>query len=324
MRTCFVNVFEKAREKHPHSNVVLHLNNASTHPTKVRDKLRGIRFINAKVALNASQEGVDDAPKEDWANCFLQWFQRMKTLVYILSNNSDSVDVVNLDSDSTVCSNPGIDFGFDSSSTYDSDFDLAIDRELAPALAAIVNFSANNMKATNTNLPLDRYQRLASRIVDNPLLSCLLNPLALSRDVAYLFTFHRVHYGECSEHLFNLIRHCPSRRQPSRSDLPSVVFPTNTFDKGVFKKRTYYNLKDRLRTRDSSGVKGGHGRQWPSTFRGWARGRSRLRAGGGEGSPALAPNPITPPAHPRQLYSGPPCLLRGGDRPNLSIDSRET
>lgn len=114
VNTCLPRVLEKVREKRPRSNVVLHHDNASSHSAKVteaylkasnvelmthppyspdlapcdfflfpkiKDKLRGIRFTSPESAVNAFKEAIEEVPKEDWSNCFVQWFQRMQKCI---------------------------------------------------------------------------------------------------------------------------------------------------------------------------------------------------------------------------------------------------
>lgn len=139
-------------------------------------------------------------------------------------------------------------------------------------------------------LPLDRIQRRATRIVDNPDISKRLDPLALRRDVASLCILYRIYNGECSEELFGLIpattfrqhstrrkchphhldvwcsitvrfsRHFLPRTTALWNKLSPEVFP-NQYDIQAFKKRAYSFLKSRQRTGDSHYVAGVHGRR---------------------------------------------------------------
>lgn len=114
INTCLPSVFDKIRDKRPRSKIVLHHDNASahsakatdaylkaenvelmTHPPyspdlapcdfflfpKIKDKLRGLRFTSPEMAVNAFHEAINEVPKEDWAHCFTQWFQRMQKCV---------------------------------------------------------------------------------------------------------------------------------------------------------------------------------------------------------------------------------------------------
>lgn len=111
---CLPLVLEKVREKRPRSRILLHHDNASSHTAKqtidylatanvellghppyspdlapcdfylfpkIKEKLRGKRFMDAEEAVAAFQKAVEETPKDEWAKCFSQWFHRMQRCI---------------------------------------------------------------------------------------------------------------------------------------------------------------------------------------------------------------------------------------------------
>lgn len=111
---CLPLVLEKVREKRPRSRILLHHDNASSHTAgrtidylassevellghppyspdlapcdfylfpKIKEKLRGKRFNDAKEAVAAFQKAIEETPKDEWAKCFSRWFYRMQRCI---------------------------------------------------------------------------------------------------------------------------------------------------------------------------------------------------------------------------------------------------
>lgn len=111
---CLPRVLEKVREKRPRSRILLHHDNASSHTArqtidylatsdvellghppyspdlapcdfylfrKIKEKLRGKRFMDAEEAVATFQKAVEEIPKDEWAKCFSQWFYRMQRCI---------------------------------------------------------------------------------------------------------------------------------------------------------------------------------------------------------------------------------------------------
>ncbi|CAH2235743.1 jg11402 [Pararge aegeria aegeria] len=144
----------------------------------------------------------------------------------------------------------------------------------------------------NQLLPFDRIQKRAVQLVDNPKLTCSLEPLGHRRDVSSLYVFYRLYNGECSEELFalrspSLFSDRTSRRRnkfhPHHLDawysstvrnirsflprtcklwnnLPSDMFPQK-YNLGLFKGRINKFLKRRQRIGGSSGAADVYGRR---------------------------------------------------------------
>lgn len=114
VESCLPIVIEKVKERRPGSKVLLHHDNAPAHSAKktkqflvtkkvetmshppyspdlapcdfylfpkIKDKLRGVHFMNAEEAVAAFQTAIEEVPKEDWAECFLQWFDHMNKCI---------------------------------------------------------------------------------------------------------------------------------------------------------------------------------------------------------------------------------------------------
>lgn len=111
---CLPLVLEKVREKRPRSRILLHHDNASSHTAKrtidylatsnvellghppyspdlapcdfylfpkIKEKLKGKRFMNAEEAVAAYRDAIEETPKDEWAKCFSQWFHRMQRCI---------------------------------------------------------------------------------------------------------------------------------------------------------------------------------------------------------------------------------------------------
>ncbi|XP_052753346.1 histone-lysine N-methyltransferase SETMAR-like [Galleria mellonella] len=111
---CLPRVLEKVREKRTRSRILLHHDNASSHTArqtidylvtsdvellghppyspdlapcdiylfrKIKEKLRGKRFMDAEEAVATFRKAAEEIPKDEWAKCFSQWFYRMQRCI---------------------------------------------------------------------------------------------------------------------------------------------------------------------------------------------------------------------------------------------------